>query len=243
MVVNYPGLRYGWGSYNMLVKTPKKELNRELDRIEFNFEFNSAPMETITLENGRHQQVLCMWFCLLKSSGEKCSICKEHFSKESSIQCDHTFCFDCIRQWTYANSTCPLCRIEVNEIKIVSNGHCEQVEPVKPRVEEYDDGEIPMELLSGDEALQYAIELLTDANREQEQNQQLRLFEHASQHLELVQCDLDDFIVSDESDEESVVIYDDDFHDSGTSEKRDRQCDVQSPIMNKKSRIFHIKPL
>jgi uncharacterized membrane protein YgcG len=40
-----------------------------------------------------------------------CPICLEDFSSESKLlDCGHTFCHDCITQWTSKHSTCPICR-------------------------------------------------------------------------------------------------------------------------------------
>ena len=44
---------------------------------------------------------------------EICSICLEQFQKEekvTTLQCDHTFHFDCMVLWTKNKDTCPLCR-------------------------------------------------------------------------------------------------------------------------------------
>ena len=51
---------------------------------------------------------------------EACAICMEtqtnpcSVSKEGTEPCDHTFCSQCIEQWTQIKSTCPLCRSPSN---------------------------------------------------------------------------------------------------------------------------------
>lgn len=45
----------------------------------------------------------------------KCAICMECFIKPATLECGHTFCFECINQWKFTrNETekiiCPICR-------------------------------------------------------------------------------------------------------------------------------------
>ena len=44
---------------------------------------------------------------------EHCVICLDSFQKKekvATLQCEHTFHFDCMQMWTKTNNTCPLCR-------------------------------------------------------------------------------------------------------------------------------------
>jgi hypothetical protein len=39
-----------------------------------------------------------------------CTICQEVFNVPIRINCAHTFCTNCITQWSTKNSACPICR-------------------------------------------------------------------------------------------------------------------------------------
>lgn len=48
-----------------------------------------------------------------KDSGEvECAICISTFDKVAcaSINCNHSFCKECLNKWMRANDTCPICR-------------------------------------------------------------------------------------------------------------------------------------
>ena len=40
----------------------------------------------------------------------KCPLCMQPFQKPVGAACGHTFCHECIRQWTARQTTCPTCR-------------------------------------------------------------------------------------------------------------------------------------
>ena len=71
---------------------------------------------------------------LLKSNNndEFCSICISSYEDEICIDCGHSFCLNCIKQWfntikhedyNIKNNTCPLCRYEIcqNTISIINS--------------------------------------------------------------------------------------------------------------------------
>jgi hypothetical protein len=39
-----------------------------------------------------------------------CTICQEVLDDPKRIECGHTFCHDCINQWSSKSSMCPICR-------------------------------------------------------------------------------------------------------------------------------------
>ena len=49
---------------------------------------------------------------------EKCPICLQKFSKSKSFapKCFHTFCFECLLQWTLIKHSCPLCKRCIDRI-------------------------------------------------------------------------------------------------------------------------------
>jgi Ring finger domain len=46
-----------------------------------------------------------------------CGICLESdISCDAKIPCSHTFCLQCILQWSLECNTCPLCKAKFNEV-------------------------------------------------------------------------------------------------------------------------------
>mmetsp|Transcript_26836 Transcript_26836/g.84118 ORF Transcript_26836/g.84118 Transcript_26836/m.84118 type:complete len:490 (-) Transcript_26836:289-1758(-) len=43
-----------------------------------------------------------------------CPICFNHYHRPVVLPCNHMFCETCIGEWLHEQSTCPLCRVEVN---------------------------------------------------------------------------------------------------------------------------------
>ncbi|KAG5180699.1 hypothetical protein JKP88DRAFT_323457, partial [Tribonema minus] len=39
-----------------------------------------------------------------------CSICLDAPRQRGALACGHAFCFDCIRDWSQRETTCPLCK-------------------------------------------------------------------------------------------------------------------------------------
>jgi hypothetical protein len=52
---------------------------------------------------------------------EPCPICLENDKCDSVLNCSHTYCNDCIFQHTQKNTNCPLCRIPIETITIMSD--------------------------------------------------------------------------------------------------------------------------
>ncbi|RWS20145.1 E3 ubiquitin-protein ligase Topors-like isoform X2 [Leptotrombidium deliense] len=49
---------------------------------------------------------------------ESCSICYATITNKAVTDpCEHSFCFDCIRQWMRHNNQCPLCRQICEQVK------------------------------------------------------------------------------------------------------------------------------
>ena len=47
----------------------------------------------------------------------ECPICTDHYSSPRSLPCGHKFCTECFDKWEERSSTCPLCRVIVDEEK------------------------------------------------------------------------------------------------------------------------------
>ncbi|RWS27972.1 E3 ubiquitin-protein ligase Topors-like isoform X1 [Leptotrombidium deliense] len=46
-----------------------------------------------------------------ETSNTQCSICRAQITNQAFAEpCHHSFCFECIRQWTLNRNTCPVCR-------------------------------------------------------------------------------------------------------------------------------------
>lgn len=48
-----------------------------------------------------------------------CHICLSPCEKPTTIECDHTFCYTCIRKWIGIKKSCPVCDSEINVQKYV----------------------------------------------------------------------------------------------------------------------------
>ena len=66
-----------------------------------------------------------------------CAICFEE--KEEQLQaklncCSHTYCYDCIKQWTKdSENTCPQCKLEITKITFKDSDNVIQTEEVLDR--------------------------------------------------------------------------------------------------------------
>ena len=47
----------------------------------------------------------------------ECPICTDHYTSPLSLPCGHKFCNECFNKWEERSSTCPLCRVIVDEEK------------------------------------------------------------------------------------------------------------------------------
>lgn len=45
-----------------------------------------------------------------------CGVCLEESKCDSQIACCHTYCLQCILQWSQVSNTCPLCKAKFNEV-------------------------------------------------------------------------------------------------------------------------------
>jgi hypothetical protein len=50
---------------------------------------------------------------------EECTICLEPIFKTTIIDCGHSFCEECIFDWMYESTSCPLCRTEIEDDIII----------------------------------------------------------------------------------------------------------------------------
>ena len=50
------------------------------------------------------------------NDNKDCSICIDNINEEFILECNHSFCKDCIYNWLKKSQTCPLCRNEVKEV-------------------------------------------------------------------------------------------------------------------------------
>ena len=67
-----------------------------------------------------------------------CSICMEDVKEKTQpASCQHTFCFECINEWTTYTNACPLCKVTITLLhRYDSKGDLEQSIPVKPVVKQ-----------------------------------------------------------------------------------------------------------
>ncbi|KAL7069610.1 hypothetical protein ACQ4LE_010942 [Meloidogyne hapla] len=85
------------------------------------FEFNQSFIEEYKNENNENKL--------------ECSICLLEFGIGDIVQmtkCNHLFHNDCIQPWFYENSTCPICRKDLNKIKeeIDEKENMEMINPI-----------------------------------------------------------------------------------------------------------------
>lgn len=45
---------------------------------------------------------------------EQCPICRETPKHKQILECDHYYCYTCIKQWANISPRCPLCQIELD---------------------------------------------------------------------------------------------------------------------------------
>lgn len=59
-----------------------------------------------------------------KEGQEECGICLEKPTLKGSLDCQHTFCFKCIHEWSKTKNTCPLCRTTFTTITKIDVTKC-----------------------------------------------------------------------------------------------------------------------
>jgi hypothetical protein len=52
-------------------------------------------------------------------SSEPCHICLEPCDRPTTIECEHTFCYDCIKKWMGIKRQCPVCDEPISVEKYV----------------------------------------------------------------------------------------------------------------------------
>jgi hypothetical protein len=68
-----------------------------------------------TLKGKRCKLISCSDFCYHHSPKPECSICYETVVSEVKLDCNHSFCKNCIYRWLIETQNCPYCRSEVND--------------------------------------------------------------------------------------------------------------------------------
>ena len=60
---------------------------------------------------------------------DPCAICREPLKRRTvaTIDCVHRYCYDCIKEWSTRENTCPLCKKEFEQITRVSTNAKESV--------------------------------------------------------------------------------------------------------------------
>ena len=48
------------------------------------------------------------------NSNSSCIICFDSYRKPTQIFCGHTFCYECIKNWSSQSDKCPICRQKFN---------------------------------------------------------------------------------------------------------------------------------
>ncbi|KAK7275673.1 hypothetical protein RIF29_16794 [Crotalaria pallida] len=66
-----------------------------------------------------------------KDKDTKCPICMEEFKdgeQASKLPCNHTYCYECIHRWLNINNnkTCPVCRLHLDDWKLVGDTSLDQ---------------------------------------------------------------------------------------------------------------------
>eukprot|EP00096_Caligus_rogercresseyi_P013744 TRINITY_DN634_c0_g1_i1.p2 TRINITY_DN634_c0_g1~~TRINITY_DN634_c0_g1_i1.p2 ORF type:complete len:360 (-),score=105.07 TRINITY_DN634_c0_g1_i1:1475-2554(-) len=107
----------------------KKKLSKvEGDKSKLERQLNSSGLFTDMLNN----------FKELFETNLQCSICSEIFLFATVITCGHTFCEDCIEEWTSKKNNCPICRANIKgkASNVVLDEHVEKmVEQFFPEAE------------------------------------------------------------------------------------------------------------
>ena len=71
-------------------------------------EIDENDINSITTDNDTEQTEL-----------SQCIICTEEKSSDAVLQCNHSFCFDCISTWYKSHKTCPICREPIIKCNVI----------------------------------------------------------------------------------------------------------------------------
>ncbi|XP_034256912.1 E3 ubiquitin-protein ligase RNF8-like isoform X2 [Thrips palmi] len=91
----------------------KKDLDSTSSRrtlLEKELEEASRAKEAASKNEQQAKQDVIENFGELVESELQCSICNELFVMATTLNCNHTFCQECIASWVKKNKTCPICR-------------------------------------------------------------------------------------------------------------------------------------
>lgn len=91
----------------------KKDLDSTSDRrthLEKELEEASRAKEAASRNELQAKKDVIENFGELVESELQCSICNELFVTATTLNCNHTFCKECISSWVSKNKTCPICR-------------------------------------------------------------------------------------------------------------------------------------
>lgn len=53
---------------------------------------------------------------------EECIICHDEFNLPVTLDCNHKYCFLCIKSWKEQNDSCPMCRKEIMNLENIEIG-------------------------------------------------------------------------------------------------------------------------
>ena len=77
------------------------------------------PREETPLDKSERKALRKMSKKRKRTATTACPICLENCTKPTTIDCNHTFCYDCIRKWIGIKRKCPVCDEEINVQKYV----------------------------------------------------------------------------------------------------------------------------
>ena len=68
------------------------------------------PLEpTVELDKSERKALRRMSKRKRKCEDKQCPICLDTCEKPTTISCDHTFCYSCIKRWMGIKRNCPVC--------------------------------------------------------------------------------------------------------------------------------------
>jgi len=81
----------------------------------------------------------------------QCNVCVDYFSSPYTIECGHTFCYECLHAWLEIHMSCPTCRTKVERRPTLSYSIREQVMASVSRLPEAERKEAMAKLKEGEE--------------------------------------------------------------------------------------------
>ena len=75
------------------------------------------PLETTVALDKSERKALRKMSKKRSRDNTECHICLDTCKRPITIECDHTFCYECIKKWMGIKRTCPVCDKEINVAK------------------------------------------------------------------------------------------------------------------------------